>query len=166
MDTIHTVVRTDLMSGTVQPADLVSARFYSGDEMTAVDNGVIAKLGELEEGQREIYKVTAASSSDSLRECVLLAGVEVMYDERKKNLDEFVNEAGDIVRGYALRSRNVFSVTAEGFATDTMPVVGGKVGVGAEGKLDASGTNLGTCIAVEVVGRYTYYAIQVGTVED
>ena len=28
----YTVIRTDLMSGTAQPADLVSLRFYDGED--------------------------------------------------------------------------------------------------------------------------------------
>ena len=41
----YTVIRTDLMSGTKQPADLVSLRFYDANGKVAeVENGVIVKL--------------------------------------------------------------------------------------------------------------------------
>ena len=41
----YTVIRTDLMSGTKQPADLVSLRFYGADANVAeVENGVIVEL--------------------------------------------------------------------------------------------------------------------------
>jgi hypothetical protein len=88
-----------------------------------------------------------------------------MYDERKKNLDEFTNEAGKIVRAYISRSRNMFSVTENGFVGGTAPAKGDTVGIGAGGKIDASGTGLGTCVDIEVAGRYTYYTIMVAKTE-
>ena len=54
---LHTVIRTDLMSGTKQPADLVSLRFYDAEGKTAeVENGVIVKLEGYEDGEREVMK--------------------------------------------------------------------------------------------------------------
>lgn len=162
----YTVIRTDLMSGTTQPSDLVSLRFYDGsDEQAEVENGVIVKLQGYEDGEREVMKAVAAASTDDLNDCAIVAGVEVMYDERKKNLDEFINEAGSIVRGYIPRSRNVFSVTKEGFVGGVVPEKGDEVGIGTGGKIDAAGTGLGVCADVEVAGRYTYYAIRIGKTE-
>lgn len=162
----YTVIRTDLMSGTKQPADLVSLRFYDGeDKPAAVENGVIVKLTGYEDGQREVMKAVAAKAGDDLNECAIVAGVEVMYDERKKNLDEFINEAGTIVRGYIPRSRNVFSETKEGFVGGTAPTKGGKVGIGAGGKIDAAGTGLGACVDIGAAGRYTYYTIKIDKTE-
>lgn len=162
----YTVIRTDLMSGTTQPADLVSLRFYDGsDEQAEVENGVIVKLQGYEDGEREVMKAVAAASTDDLNDCAIVAGVEVMYDERKKNLDEFINEAGSIVRGYIPRSRNIFSVTKEGFVGGIVPEKGDEVGIGTGGKIDAAGTGLGVCADVEVAGRYTYYAIRIGKTE-
>lgn len=162
----YTVIRTDLMSGTTQPADLVSLRFYDGrDKQAEVENGVIVKLQGYEDGEREVMKAVAAASTDDLNDCAIVAGVEVMYDERKKNLDEFINEAGSIVRGYIPRSRNIFSVTKEGFVGGVVPEKGAEVGIGTGGKIDAAGTGLGVCADVEVAGRYTYYAIRIGKTE-
>lgn len=110
-------------------------------------------------------KAVAATADDDLNECAIVAGVEVMYDERKKNLDEYINEAGKSVRGYIPRSRNIFSVTKEGFVGGTAPTKGAKVGIGTGGKIDAAGTGFGTCVDVEVAGRYTYYAIKIGKTE-
>lgn len=54
----YTVIRTDLMSGTNQPADLVSLRFYDGeDKQAAVENGVIVKLEGYEDGEREVNPI-------------------------------------------------------------------------------------------------------------
>lgn len=74
----YTVIRTDLMSGTNQPADLVSLRFYDGeDKQAAVENGVIVKLEGYEDGEREVMKAVAASSTDDLNDCAIVAGVKL-----------------------------------------------------------------------------------------
>ena len=162
----YTVIRTDLMSGTKQSADLVSLRFYGANGQPAeVENGVIVKLQGYEDGEREVMKAVAAAADDDLNECAIVAGVEVMYDERKKNLDEYINEAGNAVRGYIPRSRNIFSVTKEGFVGGAVPTKGAKVGIGTGGKIDAAATGLGVCVDIEVAGRYTYYVIKLGKTE-
>lgn len=158
----YTVIRTDNLSGTDQRADLLSVRVYDAEgEKISVENGAIVKIGSLEEGEREIYKATLATSEDNIDECAILAGVEVSYDERIKNLDGYINEAGALVRAYIPRNRNFFSITKEGFVGGTTPEVDGEVGIGANGKIDAAGTGLGVCKAIEIAGRYTYYVIQV-----
>jgi hypothetical protein len=165
-DTKYTVIRTDLMSGVKQPADLVSLRFYGADDKPAdVENGAIVKLMGYEDGEREVYKAVAASAGDDLNECVVVASEELLYDERLRGLENFVNEAGTIARGYILRSRNIFSVTKEGFVGGTVPAKGDEVGIGAGGKIDASGTGLGECAHVETVGRFIYYAIRIAKTE-
>lgn len=154
------VIRTDLMHGTKNPDMLVSLRFYANDAVAEVENGVIVELKGYEDGQREVMKAVAATADSNLADCAVIAAPEVMYDERKKNLDEYINEAGKAVRGYRLVDRNIFSLTAEGFA-GAVPTVGGKVGIGANGKLDAAGTGFGECVHIETAGRYTYYAIKI-----
>lgn len=162
----YTVIRTDLMSGTKQPADLVSLRFYDAEGKQAeVENGVIVELQGYEDGEREVMKAVAASAGADLNECAIVAGVEVMYDERKKNLDEYINEAGKVVRGYIPRSRNMFAVTKDGFVGGTVPAKDAEVGIGEGGKIDAAGTGLGKCVDIEVVGRYTYYVIKIAKTE-
>ena len=159
----YAVIRTDNMSATDQRADILSVRFYdSNNKVAEVENGVIVKVGALESGEREVHKATAASSSDSLNDCAILAGVELFYDESRRHyLDEWINPAGKATRAYILRSRNLFSVTAEGFVGGTVPTVGQTVGIGANGKLAAGGTGVGKCVAIEKAGRYTYYVIQI-----
>lgn len=159
----YTVIRTDLLSGTDVAADLVSLRVYNGSaQPIEVENGTIVELEGYEDGQREVMKAKLATAASKVADCAIVASEEVMYDERKKNLDEFVNEAGAICRGYVPRSRNIFSVTAEGFVDGTVPsAVGDEVGIGANGKLDASGTGFGKLMAIEIAGRYTYYVIKI-----
>jgi hypothetical protein len=167
----NTVFRSDLLSGTKQEADLVSVRVYdaAGTTPIAVENGVIVEIVGYEDGQREVLKAKLATAASALIDCAIVAGVEGMYDERKKNLDEYINEAGAIPRAYIPRSRNLFSVTAPGFVGGAVPAVGGALELGAGGKIKAggtgSGTALGSCVAIETEGRYTYYTIKIGATE-
>lgn len=169
--TKYCVVRTDKPSGEAQMADMVSVRFYDANDNPAeVENGVIAELLGLEEtndgaNQHEIYKAVAATSSSDMNDCVIICSPELMYDERKKMLDEFINEEGKPARGYIPRSRNIYSWTKEGFVGSNVPTIGAFVGIGANGKLDASGSGFGKCIDIDVAGRYTYYAIEIGVTE-
>jgi len=162
----YCVVRTDNVSGVKQFADLVSLRFYGADGNPAeVENGVIAKLEGYEDGEREVIKAVAASAGEDLNSCAIICAPEVMYDERKRNLDEFINEAGRAIRGYIPRSRNLFSFTKDGFVGGVVPTVGAEVGIGEGGKIDAAGTGLGVCRHIEMAGRYTYYCIEIGKTE-
>ena len=88
---------------------------------------------------------------------------EVTYTDlyNEKNLDAFINKAGVPAAAYLLKDGGIFSVTKEGFVGGTTPsLIGGGVGIGADGKIDASGSGLGTVLAIDVAGRYTYYAIR------
>ena len=161
----YCVIRTDLMAGTKNPDQLVSLRYYADDAVAEVENGVIVELKGYEDGQREVMKAIAATAESNLADCAVIAAPEVMYDERKKNLDEFINEAGSICRGYIPRSRNMFSVTKDGFVGGSVPAKDAEVGIGANGKIDAAGTGLGTIMAVEIAGRYTYYVVKLGNTE-
>lgn len=159
----HAVVRTDLMFGTDVRSGLVSVKYMGsdGNTPTEIDNGNVLKVEALLDGEREVYKGVDVAAADEVANVVLVASVEVMYDERKRNLDEFVNEADKICRGYRLHSGDIFSVTAE--ALEGSPAVGQPVTLAAGTKLEVggSGTAVGTIIAEDVVGRYTYYAIKV-----
>lgn len=176
------VVRTDNMYGTDVRAGLVSIKYivttgagttedpYVETE-TAIENGNVLKVGALMDGEREIHKGTAPAANDNLDDIVLIASPEVMYDERKRNLDEFINEAGKACRGYRLHKWDIFSVTKDALDGAAEPAVGDIVELKAGTKMNvvaaATGategsTVVGKIIAVDVVGRYTYYAILVG----
>lgn len=161
----YCVFRSDLLSGTDVAADLVSAKVFDADgNEIAVENGTIIKLMGYLEGEREVMKAVLAAPGDDMADCAIVGTPEVHYDERKKNLDEFVNEAGSIVRAYIPRSRNMYSVTAKGFVDAAVPSAIGStstVGIGTDGKLDTAATGWGTVEAIEVVGRYTYYVIKI-----
>ena len=161
---MNAVVRTDKMFATDNRAGLVSVRYQPGDTMTAIDNGNVVKIGALEEGSREVYKGVTPAANDAIKDIVLIASPEVMYDERKRNLDEFQNAEGAIARGYHLHTNDIFSVTKEALTGDE-PAIGKVVELAAGTKLNvaasATGTLVGTIIDINVVGRYTYIVIQV-----
>ena len=96
----------------------------------------------------------------------LVASPEVFYDEHKKDLKLFRNEAGDILRCYKLHSGDIFSVTAEGFVGNPNVAVGDAVMTDASGKLKiidtgATGLVIGNCIGIEKAGSYTFITIMV-----
>ena len=163
------VVRTDKLMGTDVRSMLESVKYMgAGSTATAIDNGNVVKLdGSLMTREREIKKGVTPAANDALDAIVLIASPEVMYDERKRNLDEFQNEAGKVCRGYHLHSGDIFSVTKDALDGAATPAVGNVVELKAGTKLNvaakaASGsTVVGKIIAVDVVGRYTYYVIQV-----
>ena len=166
----YAVVRTDNMYGTDVRAGLVSLKYMgaSGDTPTEIQNGSVVLLDGLLEGERELFKAKDVTGSEALKDVVLVATPEMMYDERKRNLEEFVNEAGRAARGYRLHNGDIFSVTEE--ALDGTRAVGNIVELKAGTKLNsaaaatASMTTVGKIIAIDTAGRYKYYVILVGEV--
>ena len=163
-DVKHAVVRTDLLAGTDVRSELISVRYQPDGEMAEIDNGNIVKLDGLEDGSRTVYKGVAPEASTPLTDVVLIASPEVMYDERKKNLDLYFNEAGKISRGYQLTNPGGFSVTAEAF--DGTPAKGKVVELMAGTKLKvvdsatSGSTQVGVIADVNIVGRHTYYYVE------
>lgn len=163
------IVRTDNMYGTDVRAGLVSIQYMGADGKTptAIENGNVLKVGALKTGEREVYVGGAVAANDKISDVVLVASPEVMYDERKRNLDEFINKAGKNCRGYRLHTGDIFSVTKDALDGATAPAVGNIVELKAGTKLNivatatANSTTVGKIIAIDVVGRYTYYAIKV-----
>lgn len=170
MDT-HGVFRSDLMSGTDVAADLVSVKYMGkdGNTETAIDNGCVVKLSGLMAGEREVWKGVTPDANTALSDIAIIGSEEVMYDERKKNLDEFENTAGTISRGYVPRSRNIFSATKDSLniGDGVTPSVGCAVELMAGVKLNvvasatSGSTQVGEIIAIEPAGRYTYYVIKI-----
>lgn len=169
---MYAVVRTDLMYATDVRSGLVSIEYLGadGETPTAIENGNVLKVGALKDGEREIYVGSAVAANDALNDVVLVATPEVDYDERKRNLDEYINVKGKPCRGYHFHPADVFSVTKDALAGADEPAVGDVVELAAGTKLKvvaaATGatngsTVVGKIIAKDIVGRYTYYAIKV-----
>lgn len=159
------VIRTDRMFGTDNRAGLISVKYMGadGETPTAIENGCVVKVGGLMEGEREVYLGTAPEGGETKEQIAIIATPEMMYDEHKHDLDEFINKAGKICRAYRPHSGDIFSVTIDALdATDV--AVGNAVSVGEGVKLAVSASAdapLGTVIAIDQVGKYTYYVIQV-----
>ena len=163
------IVRTDNMYGTDVRAGLVSVQYMgdNGSTPTKIENGSVLKIDALVSGEREVYVGGKVAADTAIGDVVLVASPEVMYDERKRNLDEFINEAGKDCRGYRLHSGDMFSVTKEALIGESAPAVGNIVELAAGTKLNVAAsatggsTVVGKIIAIDATSRYTYYVIKV-----
>lgn len=160
----YTVFRSDNMPGIDNRSFIVSVLVKDGDgKEIDVENGAIVEVGNLVAGEHDLYNATLATSSSDVAKCAVIGTPEVTYTDlyNEKNLDAFINKAGVPAAAYLLKDGGIFSVTKEGFVGGTTPsLIGGGVGIGADGKIDASGSGLGEVLAIDVAGRYTYYAIR------
>ena len=163
----HAVIRTDLMSGTYDASRLRSV-LYMGDGSAnmEIDNGCVVALNGLMEGQREVYQGITPAANTKLNMIVVIANPEVMYDERLKQLEDYYNEAGKVIRGYIPQvDTDIFSVTAEALDFEGEPAVGWAVELQAGVKLKAvetateGSTQVGKLIQIEKVGARTYYVV-------
>ena len=166
----YAVIRTDLMTGTDVNGALVSFKYMgaAGTTAEALENGCVVKIENLMEGERELWLGTDVAADTDLDHVVIAAGVEVMYDERKRNLDEYINEKGKAIRGYRLhKNQDYFGLTKEAFAEGSALAKGNIVELAAGTKLKAvasattGATKVGKIVAVEKAGRYEYYVVHV-----
>ena len=165
----HAVVRTDNLASTDVRGgeDLVSVRYQPSNTKTAIDNGNVVLLGDLETGEREVYKGATPAANSPLEDVVLITTPEVMYDERLRSLDEYFNEAGKICRGSHFHRNDTFSVTKDALDGKSEPAVndivelkaGTKMNVAAS--LTSGSTQVGHIIAIEQAGRFKFYVIKV-----
>lgn len=153
----YACVRTDNMSGTVIGRDLVSLKYKVNDADTAIENGNIVVIGELLSGEREVRKATTPTAASKLATLALVASEEVVKDKDYNGLADFCNGAGDIIRGYRLNSKDIFSVTKEaldiasGYTVKVGDVVEAAAGTKMKvvATLTASSTQIGNIIAIE-----------------
>lgn len=103
----------------VETSDLASTRgaghIYSVKSETNMDNGVLAKLGNLVQGEREIFAVTAPALADKV---VLIANPALIYEQYTTLQGaefNYYNEAGEVVRAYDLTAGDRFGVSKEAF---------------------------------------------------
>lgn len=151
-------VRTDLMHGSENIADLVSVKFQVSNADTAIENGNVVVVGGLVSGETNVYTATTPAANSALSTLALIATPELIYTTPDKDYTKFRNEAGEIARAYRLRSGDIFSATIEAFggrATLDAVVVGDVVECQASTKLKlvpsltTSSTRVGEVIAVE-----------------
>lgn len=160
----HAIVRLDRLSGTVDGSKLASVRIFNGADPIEVDNGNFVHI-TTDLIDREVFKATKMASGDDKVTLGLVASVEIDPTSRLKynDLDDFTNRAGTVARVYRLETNDIFSATAEAF--DGTPADGKYISVVAdETKMEVGTTATGAfaeCIAVETVGRKTFYVFKV-----
>lgn len=165
----YAVVRTDNMAGTDVRSMLVSVKYLGadGETPTAIENGNVLKLGNLMEGEREVHIGAAVEANTPINEVVLIATPEMIYDERIRGLENYINAENKICRGYRLHSGDFFSVTKGALVGKAEPEVGDVVELAAGTKLNvaasatANTTTVGAIHAIETAGKYTFYVIRV-----
>jgi hypothetical protein len=163
----HGVVRTDKLFGADNRTGIVSAKYYVSTTATDVDNGNVLAIDSLISGEREVYKAVTPAADTAIEKIILVATPEVNYVTTEYPIEKCYNKAGKELRGYHLTHNAIFSVTADALSAASTITVGNVVELQAGTKLKvvasgtASTTQVGKIIAIETVGRFTYYVIQV-----
>ena len=159
----YAILRTDKMMSTRVESMLVTFRYQESSADAPIENGNIVELVGLMDGEREVYLAQAPTATSKLENCVLVSGVELLYDERvsMRNLNKFRNEAGDNVRGRYLHGADIFSVTAG--ALDGTAAVGSAIELqaGTKMKCVASATSGSTQVGKVIELDGDYIVIQV-----
>ena len=108
-------------------------------------------------GEREVFATSAPEADTTIDEIAILTSPEVVADERKKNLSDFVNPVTKPATADYLVKRDIFSLTAEGF--DGTPTVGNIVELqNGSYKLNAVASATGATVVGKIVdfvnGKY------------
>lgn len=104
------VVNTELLMGTNNPARLKSCRvFDKSGQPIAVENGTFVSVGQLVDGEREVHKATVVDFGGTGVNIGIVATPEITYDPRL-GIEDFTNEAGEIVRVYMLDVHEIFAI--------------------------------------------------------
>ena len=148
-DKIYTVITREAMASEYDGTKRKSAKFYNGSSDPAeIENGMVVKIAGTIPGEREVLKVVAPEGSEDVADLWIVTTPEVVADERKKNLSDFVNEAGQIITIDKLMPNDIFSLTAEGLAGTAS--AGHNVGLASAGGVklvvDAATSGMGTVI--------------------
>lgn len=162
------IVRTDKMFGTDVATGLVSVKYLPATVATAIENGSFVALGGYVTGEREVYTGTTPAANAELDTVALIASEEVNKAVKFDTLDQFINAAGAICRGYRLHKGDIFSLTADAFTTAVTPAAGTSIlelSGAAKGAVvnspTASTTKVADLIAIETNGATTWYVFQV-----
>ena len=121
-----------------------------------LQNGSVVVVGDLVDGEREVFATTAPKADTAIDTIAILTSPEVVADERKKNLSDFVNPVEKPATADILIKRDIFSLTAEGFAGT--PAVGNTVELQEGYKLNAVSAPTGATVVGKIIdfvnGKY------------
>lgn len=148
-DKVYAVITREAMASEYDGTKRKSAKFYNGSDAPAeIENGMVVKIAGTIPGEREVLKVVAPEGTEDVADLWIVTTPEVVADERKKNLSDFVNEAGQIITIDKLMPNDIFSLTAEGLAGTAG--AGHNVGLASAGGVklvvDAATSGMGTVI--------------------
>lgn len=147
-DKVYTVITREAMASEYDGTKRKSAKFYNSNTPAEIENGMVVKIAGTIAGEREVLKVVAPEGNEDVADLWIVTTPEVVADERKKNLSDFVNEAGQIITIDKLMPNDIFSLTAEGL-TGTASA-GHNVGLASAGGVklvvDAATSGMGTVI--------------------
>ena len=147
-DKVYTVITREAMASEYDGTKRKSAKFYNSNTPAEIENGMVVKIAGTIPGEREVLKVVAPEGSEDVADLWIVTTPEVVADERKKNLSDFVNKAGQIITIDKLMPNDIFSLTAEGLAGTA--VAGHNVGLASAGGVklvvDAATSGMGTVI--------------------
>lgn len=116
--------------------NLESVKIYDnvGTSKVQTTNGVFVVVEGLDDStEREVKKARLADKDDVALDVLFVHNSEVMYDERKYRLEDFVIEADKVARAYRLHDGDVMTLTTDLFVGT--PVVGDQLVVHTDGKL-------------------------------
>lgn len=110
-----TVRKDKLLAGYNGNLESVIVYDNAGTKKMPVQNGVWVVLEGLEEGQREVRKARLANESDADKKLYFIHNSEVMYDERKYKLSDFIQEEGKVSRAYPTFVGDIVTLTSDLF---------------------------------------------------
>ncbi len=147
------VVRLDKCQATV------NGNIESVVHTQELQNGMVINLGALKAGHTELREVAVpATATLGTEEVLLVYSAEVMYDERKNKLVDFVIDAGKPARAFHLTVGDIFTITDDGITGAT--VVGEYViPANASLRLAASATLGTTRFAGKVIAKETFNGV-------
>lgn len=159
----HGIFRSDNMAGTTLGKYLVSVKLNAD-----YDNGNAVKLGAYVANEREVRQGATPEATTALGSIAIVAAPEVDPAVKYNSLGDFYNKQNDVVRGYIPVTGDIFSLSADAFATElTSDFVGAVLELQAGKKmslvasLTSGSTQVATCVAVEQEGGIKWYVFRV-----
>jgi hypothetical protein len=104
----NSVVRLDKLKS------VYGGHIYNVLAPEAMQNGFVAALKGLKDGEREVYEIEKAGTDKPV---VLIAHSPIIYDDARmasKSEQNYSIEADEVVRAYEVNKHDIFSVTKEG----------------------------------------------------
>lgn len=107
----------------VETTNMYGSKCLSFQATEDIENGFLVAKGDLVTGEKEIYTVSAPTTSD---EVYLVANPAWSYDDfaTAQNEENFINKAGVAFRGYQLKKDNKFKVYSTGITAEKELKVG------------------------------------------